>query len=153
MNEGSISLQPLRPPGPVAATCRLCPFFDRCGGIQNSRPLLNCFEQFCCGSGKCDNICVYKPDFLERLTEIGGLRFDDIPLLRQDRIVLPTYVPMIHHPYRRSRWLDVSYAALDTYDIFRLREPIDSLLAENVRAHAAWLEAVRRSDADTKPDH
>ena len=38
----------LRPPGPVSATCHKCFLFEPCGGLRNGRPLLNCFEQFCC---------------------------------------------------------------------------------------------------------
>jgi hypothetical protein len=113
----------LRPPGPIAATCYKCVLFDRCGGLQNSRPLLNCFDQFCCGHGKCDHVCLYKPeDFQRRMQEIGGLRFDDILPLHQAPVTLPSYVPMIHHPYFRTGTLNASHFALDPYLIFRLRK-------------------------------
>jgi hypothetical protein len=82
---------------------------------------MNCFDQFCCGDGTCDNVCLHHPNFADRLSEIGGLRFDDLPTLRQSELTLPRYVPMIHHPYRRSKQLEVQYAAIDTYDIFRLK--------------------------------
>lgn len=120
MNNDSVLRKELRPPGVVAASCPACVFFDRCGGIQNSRPLLNCFDQFCCGDGSCDNVCPYKPDFAERLREINGLCFDDIPPLAQAEQTLPRYVPLIHHKYSRSRLLPLPYAALELYDLFRL---------------------------------
>lgn len=134
MSDNSTTLRRIRPPGPISPTCRTCPIFDCCGGIQNSMPLLNCFDLFCCGNGECDNVCLHKSDFQLRLGEIGGLRFDDIPLLRQDQIVLPKYVPVIHHPYRRSQSLRIQNAALDTYDLFRLRKNDYRTVANNPKA-------------------
>jgi hypothetical protein len=144
----------LRPPGVVSASCPGCVFFDQCGGIQNSRPLMNCFDQFCCGDGSCDNICPYKPDFAERLREVNGLRFDDIPLLKQDELSLPFYVPLVHHHYRRSKSLSVRCASLELYDLFRLRSGsyqtvVDS--ADALRAHfrlATDTEIILRGTAE-----
>lgn len=112
----------LRPPGPVSATCPQCFLFEPCGGLRNGRPLLNCFDQFCCDDKKCDHVCPYKPDdFRRRMLEIGGLRFDDIPPLRQPPLTLPRYVPMVHHGSRRSDALKAGIVALDPYKIFGLR--------------------------------
>jgi hypothetical protein len=62
------------------------------------------------------------------MQEIGGLRFDDIPPLHQATLSLPSYVPMVHHAYRRAGTLNSGHVALDPYLIFRLRngkyEPI-----------------------------
>lgn len=122
MNGNSRTLAELRPPGPISPACKPCVFFEQCGGLQNSRPLLNCFDQFCCGHGKCDFVCPNKPaDFRRRMAEIGGLRFDDIPELRQKLLALPKYIPMIHHPYRRVGALRASHVALDPYKILRLK--------------------------------
>lgn len=112
----------LRPPGPVSATCPQCFLYEPCGGLRNGRPLLNCYDQFCCDDKNCDNVCPYKPDdFRWRMWEIGGLRFDDIPPLRQPSLILPRYVPMIHHGSRRSDALKAGTVALDPYKIFGLR--------------------------------
>lgn len=112
----------LRPPGPVSATCPTCFLFDRCGGLRNGRPLLNCFEQFCCEDKQCDHVCPYKPeDYKRRMWEIGGLRFDDIQPLRQIALSLPSYVPMIHHGYSRTGTLSTDWVALDPYKVFGLR--------------------------------
>jgi hypothetical protein len=112
----------LRPPGPISVTCPQCFLFGPCGGLRNGRPLLNCFDQFCCEDKKCDHVCPYKPDdFRRRMWEIGGLRFDDIPPLRQEPLSLPRYVPMVHHASRRSGVLKVQIVALDPYKIFGLR--------------------------------
>lgn len=120
MSDDSALRKELRPPGVVAASCPGCVFFDRCGGIQNSRPLLNCFDQFCCGDGSCDNVRPYKPDFAERLREVNGLCFDDIPPLAQAERTLPRYVPLIHHKYSRSKLLSLPCASVELYDLFRL---------------------------------
>ncbi len=112
----------LRPPGPVSATCPRCFLYEPCGGLRNGRPLLNCFEQFCCHDKKCDHVCPYKPDdYRRRMWEIGGLRFDDLPPLRQPPLALPRYVPMVHHGSRRSGALKAGIVALDPYKIFGLR--------------------------------
>lgn len=122
MNFDANLREELRPTGYASATCPKCVLFDRCGGLSNGRPLLNCFEQFCCEDGSCDHVCPYKPaDFRRRMLEIGGLRFDDIPPLHQSPIDLPKYIPMIHHAYRRSGDLQADYVALDPYLIFRCR--------------------------------
>lgn len=119
----------LRPPGPTCATCIGCVFFDRCGGLQNGRPLLNCFDQFCCQASDCDHVCPYNRDFHLRIREIGGFRTDDIGQLKQQSLHLPTYVPMIHHRSRRIGTLNSSVVALDPYAIFRNRRGVYSSLA------------------------
>jgi len=134
MTDNTAELKLMRPPGPVAATCKNCPIFDRCGGIQNGRPLMNCFDQFCCGDGSCDNVCLHHPKFEERLIEIGGLRFDNLSPLKQTALHLPKYVPMIHHPYRRSKPLATPFVALDTYDLFRLKNGSYRTLADSPNA-------------------
>ena len=136
MSETTLA-QRLRPPGPISSGCRTCPIFDRCGGIQHSIPLMNCFDLFCCGDESCDNVCLHKPDFQQRLLEVGGLRFDDLPPLHQEEMSLPRYVPVIHHPYRRQKRLNVNFAALNTYDIFRLK-------GDEYRAVATTPEEIRR---------
>ncbi len=122
MNENARLRLELRPPGPVSATCPQCFLFDLCGGLTNGRPLLNCFDQFCCNDKNCDHVCPYKPDdYRRRMWEIGGLRFDDIPPLHQAPLILPRYVPMVHHACRRTDALNANYVALDPYKIFGLR--------------------------------
>lgn len=121
MTDRSAELKKLRPPGPVAATCRDCPIFDRCGGIQNARPLMNCFDQFCCGDGSCDNVCIHHPDFRKQLWEIGGWDVDQLPQLNQEQLELPNFVPMVHHFNRRINQLQVDFAAIDPYKLFALK--------------------------------
>lgn len=122
MNANAAPPPELRPLGPVSATCPRCFLYEACGGLRNGRPLFNCFDQFCCGDEACDEVCPYKPDeFRRRLREVGGLRFDDIPPLRQPPLDLPRYVPMVHHAYRRTAALRAGVVALDPYKILGLR--------------------------------
>jgi hypothetical protein len=104
----------------VAAGCYSCAFLSVCGGIEPESSLLDCFALTCCGNGKCDNVCPNNPDFLERMKEIGGLRFDDVPIIGQKKTKLPTYVPLIHHGYSRPNSLQWPVVALKTYSLFRL---------------------------------
>ncbi len=109
--------------GAISQGCQGCFLKDACGGLRNGNLFLNCFNQFCCGGTDCDNVCPYKPeDYRRRMSEIGGLRFDDISVLRQLPIELPRFVPMIHHGYRRSIPLKAEAVALDPYMICRWRD-------------------------------
>ena len=121
MVDTASELKLMRPPGPISATCRMCPIFDRCGGIQNSRPLMNCFDQFCCGDGSCDNVCLHHPDFVHRLEEIGGFDVDGLTPLKQEIDRLPPYVPMLHDGGQRANTLSAEFVALDPYKVFRLK--------------------------------
>lgn len=116
----------LRPHGIVSLSCPGCVLYERCGGIEPERALLNCFDLHChnnatCVSGNCDNVCPYKPDYLDRLMEVGGLEFDNLPPLVQAEADVPRFVPTIHHHYRRNLALACPVVALDTYHVLRLK--------------------------------
>jgi hypothetical protein len=108
----------LRPHGMIGAGCSNCAFLDVCGGIEPEMSLLDCFSLTCCKKDDCDNVCPNNTEFTSRMSEIGGLRFDDVPLLRQRPVELPKYVPMIHHGYSRTVPLDWPIVALETYGLF-----------------------------------
>lgn len=115
----------------VAAGCHSCAFLAVCGGIEPESSLLDCFALNCCGNGKCDNVCPNNPGFLERMKEIGGLRFDDVPVIRQREIKLPQYVPLIHHGYSRPQPLHWPVVALKTYSLFHSVEDRYQTVAQN----------------------
>lgn len=121
----------LRPHGVIAPGCYECPFFADCGGAESARSLFTCFDNCCCGDGSCDNVCPGKPDFFERLKEIGGLRFDNVPGISQQSIRLPRYVPMIHHGYKRAQPLSWPVVAIETYQVFRLAKGTYRTIAES----------------------
>ena len=110
-----------RPHGIVSEACRKCAFFSPCGGIEPEGSLFDCFHHYCCGNKEgCDEVCPYNSNFFSRMAEVGGFRFDRVSTLEQPSVELPRYVPLIHHGYSH-RMIDVPVAALDTYQVFRLR--------------------------------
>lgn len=103
----------------IATACSSCVFMQTCGGLQNSRPLLNCFDQYCCNDkSDCDEVCPRNEKFAYRLAEIRGFRVDDLSKLFQAQLELPRYMPMIHHGSRRHDGLDVTFAVISLYDLF-----------------------------------
>ncbi len=112
----------LRPHGVVSAACHSCFLLEACGGIQPERSLLNCFDLNCCGQGgECGRVCAYNPDFMRRLEEVGGLRFDDLRPVVQRRAELPRYVPVIDHRLGRHDVLHYPAVALNTYRVIRVK--------------------------------
>lgn len=110
-----------RPHGIVAQGCRGCALLDVCGGIEPEGALFGCFDRYCCGGkAECDEVCPYNARFLDRMAEIGGLRFDDVASLKQSALDLPRYVPLVHHGYSHRKPLELPMVALDTYQVFRL---------------------------------
>src|SRR5262249_45125487 len=108
--------------GEVSPKCTGCILFGECGGIEPQKSLFkeDCFDINCCRDGSCDNVCLYKGDFLARCQEVGGLRFDDLKPMGQRPVAIPRYVPLVHHGYSRSEALDCPVVALSTYQVFRL---------------------------------
>lgn len=103
----------------IATGCHGCVFKQTCGGLENSRPLLDCFEQYCCNNKiNCDEVCPRNDNFAYRLAEIRGFKMDDLSELHQSRIELPKYMPMIHHGSRRHGRLNVSFAVISLFDLF-----------------------------------
>ena len=126
----------LRPHGIVAAPCRNCCLFSMCGGIQPESGLFQCFDLCHCRKGKCDTntcdpVCLLKPDFSERVWEIRGLCFDNLAPIAQQPLELPQYVPVIQHGYRRSQPLNWPVVAIETYELFRLRDGRYRAVAED----------------------
>ena len=113
----------LRPQGITNIPCKSCEYFRVCGGVQTSRPLLDCFHETCCHKPDCDNVCPNNVNFLPLLREVGGtLDGGDRQPLHQASIALPRYLPVIDHKYSRQEPLDWPFVAIDTYEIFRLRK-------------------------------
>ena len=124
----------LRPHGVTPPSCHDCVFFRACGGVQPERSLLNCFDHSCCGNGRCDHVCPFKPDFQARMREVRGLRFDDLAPLAQRPAELPRYVPVIDHKSRRHEPLAYPVVALDAYRVFRLKGGAYRAIAEDAAA-------------------
>lgn len=112
----------LRSHGVVSASCKPCYLLGVCGGIEPERALLNCFDIACCGTGTCDRVCPFKKgDYIERLREVRGLRFNDLRPISQLSVNLPRYVPVVYHRSKRYGHFDYPAVALDTYRVVRLK--------------------------------
>jgi Domain of unknown function (DUF4417) len=110
----------LRPHGLINAPCQRCYFFQCCGGVETSRPLLTCFDEHCCGRELCNWVCPNHPAaFASYYREISGFGTDDIAEIRQSPITLPMYIPVVDHRSRRNQTLDWPFVALNTYRVIR----------------------------------
>jgi hypothetical protein len=135
MNKEAKRRAELRPHGITNIPCQRCEFFPVCGGIQTSRGLFNCFDESCCHREDCDKVCPNNRNFLPLLREVGGdLATNRLGELGQASIVLPHYIPVIDHRYRRQGSLDWPFVAIDTYKIFRLRKDKYRAIAESADA-------------------
>ncbi len=121
----------LRPHGVLAPGCPGCVWYEWCGGFEPERSLFStdCFQMTCCkftvgdhSANMCNIVCPHNPRFLELLQDIGGMETEYLPPLVQADVSLPRYVPLIHHPYSRNKSLDWPVVALDTYQVFKLKE-------------------------------
>jgi hypothetical protein len=112
-----------RPHGIVAQGCHRCVHIAICGGIEPEQSLFDCFDHYCCNNQDgCDEVCPYNRDFYARLQEVGGLYCRDLGALIQPDLKLPRYIPLVHHGYSRRHELDLPMVALETYQVFRLRD-------------------------------
>lgn len=126
----------LRPHGVLAPGCPGCVWYEWCGGFEPERTLFSndCFQMTCCkftvggqAVQTCGIACPHNPRFLELLQDIKGMETGHLPPLVQADVSLPRYVPLIHHQYSRNEPLDWPVVALDTYEVFKLKE--DRLVA------------------------
>jgi hypothetical protein len=126
----------LRPHGVLAPGCPGCVWYEWCGGFEPERTLFSndCFQMTCCkftvgeqAVQTCGIACPHNPRFLELLQDMGGMETGHLPPLVQADVVLSRYVPLIHHQYSRNEPLDWPVVALDTYQVFKLKD--DRLLA------------------------
>ncbi len=143
MSKLALIRKELRPQGVLARGCPDCVWYDRCGGFEPKRNLFtqDCFTATCCKFNgdaahveQCGLACPYNPRFPELLEDIGGMDTEHLPPLVQAEISLPRYVPTIHHAYRRTEPLDWPLVALDTYQVFKLKEDRLLAVADNAEA-------------------
>lgn len=102
--------------------CGNCIFNATCGGLTNSSPLFDCFEQYCCEKSDCDNVCPHNQNFIFRYSEVGGFTIKDLPKLQQVESHLPNYIPMIHHGSSRENLLEAPHVAVSLYSLFTRKD-------------------------------
>lgn len=107
------------PAADTSPRCASCAFLKDCGGLDEPSFLYNCFDVFCCRTGKCDEVCPQHPQYVERLQEVRNIRFDDLKVVEQKYIRLPLYVPHLGHKYARQSPLGSEWVSLSPYQLMR----------------------------------
>lgn len=123
---------------PCSLGCVTC--VDRliCGGVHNGASFFDCGDYCRCkDKGTCDLVCRGKPkQFVERLREVGGLEFANVPRAQVVPIeALPPMVPLIDHATARVGTLNSPIVALPLYalldiDAGTLRYPDRAALSQ-----------------------
>ena len=103
----------------LSPRCESCVYRHDCGGLDDPLLLFNCFDILCCGTGKCDEVCPRHPKYLDRLNEVGGIRFDDLKPVAQKQVSLPSYVPHIPHQYSRTGVMHAPWVSVSPYQLMR----------------------------------
>ncbi|MFO1100367.1 MAG: hypothetical protein U1E81_19420 [Xanthobacteraceae bacterium] len=96
--------------------CLGCRERGLCGLLRMKAAFYDCL-QFCCGKpDTCDRVCRNHPDYADRVREVGGFAFDNVPraplLPAPD---LPRLVPVIFHGNCRETPVPFSTVALPLY--------------------------------------
>lgn len=96
--------------------CQGCREHELCGLLRIKAAFFDCL-QFCCGKPEsCDRVCRNHPDYVDRVREVGGFAFDNVPrALRLDAPALPRLVPVIFHGNRRQLSVPSPAVALPLY--------------------------------------
>lgn len=105
--------------------CLHCREQALCGALRMKAAFFDCL-QFCCGKPEsCDRVCRNHPDYVDRVREIGGFAFDNVPRAHLlDAPDLPRLVPVIFHGNRRVSSVPFAVAALPLYRMFDRRSGV-----------------------------
>jgi hypothetical protein len=109
----------------LAATCAGCGLLTECGGQRGQQTLGGCLGgcgSSCGGPGKCDWVCPAKPDFIDRVREVGGLNTRSAALMPSSELLsLGTYVPIIRHASSRTMPVSAATVALPLEEVVKWR--------------------------------
>lgn len=100
--------------------CVSCVDRSICGGAHNNASFFDCGDYCRCNDkAACDLVCRGKPkQFVERLREVGGLGFMNVPRASIVAIeALPPMVPLIEHATARMSSLNSPIVALPLYSL------------------------------------
>ena len=123
---------------PCSLGCVSCVDRPICGGVHNGASFFDCGDYCRCkDKDTCDLVCRRKPkQFVERLREVGGLEFANVPRAQVVPIeALPPMVPFIDHATARVGKLNSPIVALSLYalldiDADTLRYPDRAALSQ-----------------------
>lgn len=99
--------------------CTVCPDRKLCGGLNIGGALYDCLGNCCGNPSMCDSVCRNKhKDFAERVREINGFDFDNIPRSKRlSTTPLPSVVPVVFNGSRRIRRFSTPMVCLPLYKI------------------------------------
>lgn len=125
----------------LAATCSSCGLLTECGGQRGQQTIGGCLDgcgSSCGGSEKCDWVCPAKPDFIDRVREVGGLSASAVTAMpRPERLSLGNYIPIIRHASSRSTLVASTTVAVPLEEVVKWRGQsygVAAASAEGLRA-------------------
>lgn len=116
----------------VIRRCEHCVFLKSCGGKSPFGDMWNCFDKHPYDAGD-DDVCPSNPDFVRWLTEVHGLTFDEMGMIRQRGLDLPSYVPHLNHQYCRLLPPLSTVVSISPYQLFRCVKRRYATVATNAR--------------------
>lgn len=101
-----------------ALYCGICCLKPECGGLHCKASPLSC-DEFCCGGSEdCTIVCRSHPDFLEQISEVGGLSLTNLPHVSGPAVCLTRdIVPLIYHGSKRGSRFWSRHIALRLADL------------------------------------
>ena len=107
---------------PISLTCRICPDFERCGGIATEAGAGDCGIHCCGGKPECQTVCRRNLEFKAQLREIGGFELDSVPRTTPLKIQAHhSIAPLILHGKKRSKRARTDLVALKLRDVVNLK--------------------------------
>ncbi len=107
---------------PLSLGCTLCPDLDICGGLRIEGGVFDCRSLCACAHNgkKCSGVCRGdQRTFVDRVREIDGLTFDNVPRCAPlPAPSLPDYIPIIYNGTNRRARLDAGTVALPLLTFF-----------------------------------
>jgi hypothetical protein len=98
----------------IGLGCQRCAFLEPCGGTFAG---WDCFANCCGDPPNCTIACPHSPNFVNVLQDAGGLETNGKSGIRQRADELPSYIPLVHSRFSRSRRLPSEHVALTTFDV------------------------------------
>jgi len=113
---------PLRHSGTeIALGCLNCIHLEECGGTFAS--VFNCFDLCCDNPSDCKVLCPRADDFVSKYRDCGGITAGGAwKLCQNPPDILPRYVPMVQHWYRRRNPLNVPFVGIPMFSLVRNRD-------------------------------
>jgi hypothetical protein len=115
----------------VGLGCSRCTFLPDCGGTYQS---FDCLHECCHNFQSCKIACPNSHQFGRLVRDSGGFFPSIGALIQHNHVILPLYVPVIHHRYSRNSPLIEPIIGLPTSRVVALRRHFPDLNAVKLRS-------------------